>query len=95
MGISRALFQFIQFQGRKNFVRRTLGSIAIPSDVIFISQTPNKSAGRPVRQRPGRWAGQLQVASNPAFFLVFSKDINRKLPKYYYDLPAKARHPSI
>ncbi|MGB7571744.1 MAG: acetate--CoA ligase [Methanothrix sp.] len=33
----------------KNFVRKTLGPIAIPSDVIFVSEIPVDKAGKPLR----------------------------------------------
>jgi acetyl-CoA synthetase len=33
----------------KNFVRKILGPIAIPSDVIFVSEIPRNKAGKPVR----------------------------------------------
>jgi acetyl-CoA synthetase len=33
----------------KTFVRKTLGPIAIPSDVIFIADIPRNKAGKPVR----------------------------------------------
>ena len=33
----------------KNFVRKTLGPIAIPSHVIFVSEIPVDKAGKPLR----------------------------------------------
>jgi acetyl-CoA synthetase len=33
----------------KNFIRKTLGPIAIPSDVIFVEDIPKNKAGKPVR----------------------------------------------
>jgi acetyl-CoA synthetase len=33
----------------KTFVRKTLGPIAIPSDVIFVEDIPRNKAGKPVR----------------------------------------------
>jgi acetyl-CoA synthetase len=33
----------------KNFIRTTLGPIAIPSEVIFISEVPKTKAGKPAR----------------------------------------------
>lgn len=34
----------------KTFIRKTLGPIAIPSDVIFVEDIPKNKAGKPVRQ---------------------------------------------
>jgi acetyl-CoA synthetase len=37
----------------KNFVRKTLGHIAIPSDVIFVGDIPRNKAGKPVLHEAG------------------------------------------
>ena len=54
----------------KNFVRKTLGPIAIPSDVIFVSDIPRDKAGKPVRplikaRALGEGLGDTSAVANP------------------------------
>jgi len=54
----------------KNFVRKTLGPIAIPSDVIFVSEIPRNKAGKPVRplikaKALGEALGDTSAVVNP------------------------------
>ena len=54
----------------KNFVRKTLGPIAIPSDVIFVSDIPKNKAGKPVRplikaKALGEAMGDISAVVNP------------------------------
>jgi acetyl-CoA synthetase len=54
----------------KNFVRKTLGPIAIPSDVIFVKDIPKNKAGKPVRnlikaKALGQNLGDTSAVSNP------------------------------
>ena len=54
----------------KNFVRKTLGPIAIPSDVIFVSDIPRNKAGKPVRplikaKALGQPLGDTSAVVNP------------------------------
>lgn len=54
----------------KNFVRKTLGPIAIPSDVIFVSDIPRNKAGKPVRplikaKALGEVLGDTSAVVNP------------------------------
>ena len=54
----------------KNFVRKTLGPIAIPSDVIFVADIPKNKAGKPVRQlikakALGQALGDTSSVANP------------------------------
>jgi acetyl-CoA synthetase len=54
----------------KNFVRKTLGPIAIPSDVIFVADIPRNKAGKPLRslikaKALGKETGDLSVLANP------------------------------
>ncbi len=54
----------------KNFVRKTLGPIAIPSDVIFVSDIPKNKAGKPVRplikaKALGEALGDISAVVNP------------------------------
>jgi len=54
----------------KNFVRKTLGPIAIPSDVIFVSDIPRNKAGKPVRplikaKALGEALGDISAVVNP------------------------------
>ena len=54
----------------KNFVRKTLGPIAIPSDVIFVSDIPRNKAGKPVRplikaKALGEALGDTSAVVNP------------------------------
>jgi len=55
----------------KNFVRKTLGPIAIPSDVVFVLEIPKNKAGKPTRslikaKALGQDLGDTSVVSNPA-----------------------------
>ena len=54
----------------KNFVRKTLGPIAIPSDVIFVADIPRNKAGKPVRslikaKAMGEALGDTSAVANP------------------------------
>ena len=54
----------------KNFVRKTLGPIAIPSDVIFVTDIPRNKAGKPVRplikaRALGEPLGDTSAVANP------------------------------
>ena len=54
----------------KNFVRKTLGPIAIPSDVIFVADIPRDKAGKPVRslikaKAMGEALGDTSAVVNP------------------------------
>jgi len=54
----------------KSFVRKTLGPIAIPSDVIFVSDIPRNKAGKPVRplikaKALGQDLGDTSSVTNP------------------------------
>ena len=54
----------------KNFVRKTLGPIAIPSDVIFVKDIPKNKTGKPVRnlikaKALGQNLGDISAVSNP------------------------------
>jgi acetyl-CoA synthetase len=54
----------------KNFVRRTLGPIAIPSDVIFVSEIPRDKTGKPLRpmikaKALGQPLGDTSALANP------------------------------
>lgn len=54
----------------KNFVRKTLGPIAIPSDVIFVTDIPRNKAGKPMRtlikaKALGQELGDTSVVANP------------------------------
>ena len=54
----------------KNFVRKTLGPIAIPSDVIFVKDIPKNKAGKPARnlikaKALGTETGDLSALANP------------------------------
>ncbi|MCK9566388.1 MAG: acetate--CoA ligase [Methanothrix sp.] len=54
----------------KNFVRKTLGPIAIPSDVIFVPDIPRNKAGKPVRplikaKAMGEALGDTSAVVNP------------------------------
>ncbi len=54
----------------KNFVRKTLGPIAIPSDVIFVGDIPRNKAGKPVRplikaKALGQPLGDISAVVNP------------------------------
>jgi acetyl-CoA synthetase len=54
----------------KNFVRKTLGPIAIPSDVIFVADIPRNKAGKPVRtlikaKALGQELGNTSAVANP------------------------------
>ncbi len=54
----------------KNFVRKTLGPIAIPSDVIFVTDIPRNKAGKPVRplikaKALGQPLGDISAVVNP------------------------------
>ena len=54
----------------KNFVRKTLGPIAIPSDVIFVADIPRNKAGKPVRslikaKAMGEALGDTSAVVNP------------------------------
>ena len=54
----------------KNFVRKTLGPIAIPSDVIFVADIPRNKAGKPVRplikaKALGETLGDTSAVANP------------------------------
>ena len=54
----------------KNFVRKTLGPIAIPSDVIFVADIPRNKAGKPVRplikaKALGEALGDISAVANP------------------------------
>ncbi|MFZ3149248.1 MAG: acetate--CoA ligase [Methanothrix sp.] len=54
----------------KNFVRKTLGPIAIPSDVIFVPDIPRNKAGKPVRplikaKAMGEALGDTSTVVNP------------------------------
>jgi acetyl-CoA synthetase len=54
----------------KNFVRKTLGPIAIPSDVIFVADIPRDKAGKPVRslikaKALGEALGDTSAVANP------------------------------
>jgi acetyl-CoA synthetase len=54
----------------KNFVRRTLGPIAIPSEVIFVSEIPRDKAGKPLRpmikaKALGQPLGDTSALANP------------------------------
>ncbi|MHB8119824.1 MAG: acetate--CoA ligase [Methanothrix sp.] len=54
----------------KNFVRKTLGPIAIPSDVIFVADIPRNKAGKPVRslikaKALGVALGDISAVANP------------------------------
>lgn len=55
----------------KNFVRKTLGPIVIPSDVIFVLDIPKTEAGKPARslikaKAPGQPLGDTSAVANPA-----------------------------
>jgi len=55
----------------KNFIRTTLGPIAIPSDVIFIPEIPKTKAGKPARnvikaKALGQPLGDTSSVANPA-----------------------------
>ncbi len=55
----------------KNFVRKTLGPIAIPSDVIFVKDIPKNKAGKPVRtlikaKAMGQALGDTSAVANPS-----------------------------
>lgn len=41
----------------KNFVRKALGPIAIPSDAIFVADIPRNKAGKPVCTDQGQGTG--------------------------------------
>ncbi|MFA6371949.1 MAG: acetate--CoA ligase [Methanothrix sp.] len=54
----------------KNFVRKTLGPIAIPSDVVFVADIPRNKAGKPVRplikaKAMGETLGDTSAVVNP------------------------------
>ncbi|MFZ2471678.1 MAG: acetate--CoA ligase [Methanothrix sp.] len=54
----------------KNFVRKTLGPIAIPSDVVFVADIPRNKAGKPVRplikaKAMGEALGDTSAVVNP------------------------------
>jgi len=54
----------------KNFVRKTLGPIAIPSDVVFVKDIPRNKAGKPVRslikaKSQGESLGDTSAVVNP------------------------------
>ena len=54
----------------KNFVRKTLGPIAIPSDVIFVKDIPKNKAGKPIRnlikaKALGQNLSDTSAAANP------------------------------
>jgi acetyl-CoA synthetase len=54
----------------KNFIRKTLGPIAIPSDVIFVEDIPKNRAGKPVRplikaKALGQPLGDISSVANP------------------------------
>ncbi len=54
----------------KNFVRKTLGPIAIPSDVVFVKDIPRNKAGKPVRslikaKSQGETLGDTSAVVNP------------------------------
>jgi acetyl-CoA synthetase len=54
----------------KNFVRKSLGPIAIPSDVIFVADIPRNKAGMPVRslikaKALGEALGDTSAVANP------------------------------
>lgn len=54
----------------KSFVRKTLGPIAIPSDVIFVPEIPLNSAGKPLRsiikaKALGQPLGDASALANP------------------------------
>ncbi|MDD4653609.1 MAG: acetyl-coenzyme A synthetase, partial [Methanothrix sp.] len=54
----------------KNFVRKTLGPIAIPSDVIFVTDIPRNKAGKPLRplikaKALGEALGDTSAVANP------------------------------
>ena len=54
----------------KNFIRKTLGPIAIPSDVIFVEDIPKNKAGKPVRplikaKALGQPLGDTSAVANP------------------------------
>ena len=54
----------------KNFIRMTLGPIAIPSDVIFVKDIPKNKAGNPLRnlikaKALGDPVGDLSAIANP------------------------------
>ncbi len=54
----------------KNFIRKTLGPIAIPSDVIFVADIPKNKAGKPVRtlikaKALGQALGDTSTVANP------------------------------
>jgi acetyl-CoA synthetase len=54
----------------KNFVRKTLGPIAIPLDVIFVKDIPKNEAGKPARnlikaKALGQNLGDTSAVSNP------------------------------
>jgi acetyl-CoA synthetase len=54
----------------KNFIRKTLGPIAIPSDVIFVEDIPKNKAGKPVRplikaKALGQPLGDTSAVVNP------------------------------
>lgn len=55
----------------KNFFRKTLGPIAIPSDVTFVKEIPKNKAGKPMRalikaKSLGQPVGDTSVLANPA-----------------------------
>jgi acetyl-CoA synthetase len=55
----------------KNFVRKTLGPIAIPSDVVFVKDIPRNKAGKPMRslikeKALGQPVGDISAVINPA-----------------------------
>ncbi len=55
----------------KNFVRKTLGPIAIPSDIIFVADIPKNKAGKPVRtlikaKALGQSLGDTSAVANPS-----------------------------
>jgi acetyl-CoA synthetase len=55
----------------KNFVRKTLGPIAIPSDIIFVKEIPKNKAGKPLRslikaKALGQTLGDTSAMANPS-----------------------------
>ena len=57
----------------KNFIRKTLGPIAIPSDVVFVEDIPKNKAGKPVRplikaKALGQPLGDISSVANPKAF---------------------------
>jgi acetyl-CoA synthetase len=54
----------------KNFIRTTLGPIAIPSDVIFVPEVPKTKEGKPARtvikaKALGQPLGDQSSVANP------------------------------